>query len=78
MIRKQPTVSKRSNPQTCQDENDCYIAAELESEIVDNEGYIFYIGDRKEYGEYVNRALEPEIPYFAEVVVVALSAKVRY
>ena len=78
MIRKQPTVSKRSILQKCQDENDCYVAAELESEIVDNEGYIFYIGDRKEYGEYVNRALEPETRYSAEVIVVAFSAKVRY
>ena len=78
LIRKERTASSRSSFQQCKDDRDCYIAAELKSEIVDNKGDIFYIGDEKEYGEYVNRALEPETRYSAEVIVVAFSAKVRY
>ena len=77
LIRKEGRSSSRSNFQQCLDDRDCYIAAELEIDSVDDKGHVFNIGDGKDYGGYVNRALEPEIPYSAEVVVVVISAKVR-
>ena len=68
-MRKQPAVKKRTTVQKCTDDNDCYIAAELESQLVDYDGYTFYIGDGKEYGGYINRALEPGVSYSAEIAI---------
>ena len=76
-IRKEWSASSRSNFQQCKDDRDCYITAQLESELVEDEGHIFNIGDEKEYGEYVNKPLEPEISYSAEVIVVVVSDEVR-
>ena len=75
-MRKQPAVSKRSTVQKCTDDYDCYIAAELESQVINADGYIFYIGDEKEYGGYINRALEPGVSYSAEIAITIALPKV--
>ena len=74
-MRKQPAVNKRSTVQKCTDDNDCYIAAELESKVINADGYIFYIGDGKEYGGYINGALEPGVSYSAEIAMIILLPK---
>ena len=76
LVRKQPALSKRSTVQKCTDDNDCYIAAELESQLTNGDGYTFYIGDGKEYGGYINRALEPGVSYSAEIAITIALLKV--
>ena len=49
--------------------NSCYITAETDSKLIDDDGYIFYIGDGKEYGGYINGALEPGVSYSAEIAI---------
>ena len=75
LISKIPTLSKRLTVQKCEDDNDCYIAAELDSKLVDDDGYTFYIGDGKEYGGYINGALEPGVSYSAEIAMIILLPK---
>ena len=76
LINKIPTLSKRLTVLKCTDDNDCYIAAELESQLINADGYTFYIGDGKEYGGYINRALEPGVSYSAEIAITIALLKV--
>ena len=53
-------VIKRSAIEECDlDSDNCYITAELNSTLIDDDGYIFYIGDGKDYGGYINKPLQP-------------------
>ena len=49
------------------DEN-CYIAGEIDSSEVDSDGYLFYVGDGKTYGEYINHPLKPNQEYGVQIV----------
>ena len=49
--------------------NSCYITAEPDSKLIDDDGHIFYIGDGKEYGGYINKPLRPLTSYSIELVL---------
>ena len=62
----------------CNMGNYCYIAARLDSNLINEDGYIFYIGDGKEYGGHVNKPLQPLAFYSAEIAVSFGANKVYY
>ncbi|KAF6033132.1 USH2A [Bugula neritina] len=64
VVQKETSTSKRKKrssvqlPPECDLDPDCYITAEIDSSLVDSDGYDFRVGDGKTYQDYYNAPLE--------------------
>ncbi|XP_067941533.1 protogenin-like [Watersipora subatra] len=64
------TKAEDSEPIVCDVvKGNCMTAAEIENNVVTTDGYIFYIGDGNEYGEYINRPLTPGNSYILQLAI---------
>jgi len=69
VVQKETSTSKRKKrsfvqlPPECDLDPNCYITAEIDSSLVDSDGYDFRVGDRKTYQDYYNAPLEPNQDY---------------
>ncbi|KAF6034416.1 PTPRT [Bugula neritina] len=69
VVQKETSASKRKKrssvqlPPECDLDLDCYITAEIDSSLVDSDGYDFRVGDGKTYQDYYNAPLEPNQDY---------------
>ncbi|KAF6033512.1 hypothetical protein EB796_008181 [Bugula neritina] len=69
VVQKETSTSKRKKrspvqlPPECDLDPDCYITAEIDSSLVDSDGYDFRVGDGKTYQDYYNAPLEPNQDY---------------
>ncbi|KAF6024946.1 hypothetical protein EB796_016746 [Bugula neritina] len=69
VVQKETSTSKRKKrssvqlPPECDLDSNCYITAEIDSSLVDSEGYDFRVGDGKTYQDYYNAPLEPNQDY---------------
>jgi len=82
VVQKETSTSKRKKrsfvqlPPECDLDRDCYIAAEIDSSLVDSDGYDFRVGDGKTYQDYYNTPLEPNQDYkIYQAVTVQMEVK---
>lgn len=70
-------MQKRSIVEKCEDGVDCYIAAEIDEDLIGEEGYVFHIGDGEMYGGYLNRPLQQDTYYSASIAFAVFVPQVR-
>jgi len=82
VVQKETSTSKRTKrssvqlPPECELDPDCYITAEIDSSLVDSDGYDFRVGDGKTYKDYYNSPLEPNQGYrIYQAVTVQMEVK---
>ena len=70
LIRKNSNITKWSPAKYCgMEAGTCYIAAEIDSALVDNGNYICTVGDGKTYGGYVNHQLQSQFSYSVQIAI---------
>ena len=69
LVKESNKISKRSVTTECDKKDRCHIAAEIENDLIGEDGYQFLVGDGKTYGGYLNVPLRPGHNYSVHIAV---------
>ena len=69
MKEEDQSIQRSSSTDECFSNTGCYIAAKINNDLIGENGYHFFLGDEKTYGEFINLKLHPKQVYSINIAI---------